>query len=119
MIDNEKLRIPAEQLRATFDPASLEFQCTDELTPLVEFAGQERATRSLEFGLRLRRPGYNIFVTGLTGTGKTTAILEYIRRQLEADKTAAAEVRDWCYVYNFEDPDRPSAISLPIGRAHV
>lgn len=115
MIDNEKLRIPAEQLRATFDPASLEFQCTDELTPLVEFAGQERATRSLEFGLRLRRPGYNIFVTGLTGTGKTTAILEYIRRQLEADKTAAAEVRDWCYVYNFEDPDRPSSISLPAG----
>jgi predicted ATP-dependent protease len=113
--DNEKLRIPAEQLRATFDPALLDFQCTDELTPLVEFAGQERATRSLEFGLRLRRPGYNIFVTGLTGTGKTTAILEYIRRHLEADTAAVAQVRDWCYVYNFEDPDRPNAIGLPAG----
>jgi predicted ATP-dependent protease len=112
-------RIPPEKLRASFDPATLEFECTDELTPLSDFVGQERATSSLEFGLTLRKPGYNIFVTGMTGTGKATAILDYVRRHAAAAAGAASELRDWCYVFNFDDPDRPNALSLPRGTGHV
>ncbi|HEY5640807.1 MAG TPA: ATP-binding protein [Dehalococcoidia bacterium] len=105
-------RLPPEALRAAFDEADLQFDCTDELTPLAEFIGQDRAIRSLQFGLGLHQPGYNIFVTGLSGTGKTTAILDYVRQHAEALKEDA---RDWLYVYNFEDPDSPNAISLPAG----
>jgi predicted ATP-dependent protease len=106
--------VPIEQLRASFDPSSLSFSCTDELAPLSEFIGQDRATRSLEFGLGLWKPGYNVFVTGLTGTGKASAILEYVRREV-GKAGGQAELRDWCYVFNFDDPDRPNALGLPAG----
>lgn len=117
VLDPGRFRLTPEELRLAVDPATFQFECTDELTPLTEFIGQDRALRSLQFGLGLQRPGYNIFVTGLTGTGKATAILEYIRRAVEEKKAAGAVAapKDWCYVYNFDDPDRPNAISLPPG----
>ncbi len=117
MPDLDKLRVPPEELRLLHDPASFAFECTDELAPLSEFVGQDRAVRSLQFGLELEKPGYNIFVTGLTGTGKATAILEYIQRTVEARREAGelAPPDDWCYVYNFDDPDRPDALRLPPG----
>ena len=117
MINPDTLRIPVEQLRREQDPNTFQFDCTDELVPLLEFIGQERALRSLQFGLGVDKPGYNIFVTGLTGTGKTTAILEHIQRAVEQKRAAAAtEVpSDWCYLFNFEDPDRPKAVRMPAG----
>ncbi len=117
MPDPDDLRIPAEELRLEHDPDSFTFDCTDELTPLSEFVGQDRAVRSLQFGLGLGKPGYNIFVTGLTGTGKATAILEYIQRTVEERRQAGelAPPDDWCYVYNFHEPDHPNALRLPAG----
>ncbi len=117
VVDPARFRLAPEDLRLTADPVFFQFECTEELTPLTEFIGQDRALRSLQFGLGLQKPGYNIFVTGLTGTGKATAILEYVRRTVEEKKAAGAVAppKDWCYVYNFEDPDRPCAISLPPG----
>ena len=106
--------VPPERLRASFDPATLTFECTDELSPLTEFVGQDRAMRSLEFGLGLHKPGYNIFVTGLTGTGKASAILDYIQRQ-GARHPDVHDVRDSIYTYNFDDPDQPNSISVPKG----
>jgi predicted ATP-dependent protease len=110
--------VPPERLRASFDPAELTFECTDELAPLTEFVGQARGIRSLEFGLGLHKSGYNIFVTGLTGTGKASAILEYIQRQ-NARHPHKHDVRDWIYVYNFDDPDQPNAISVARGVGRV
>ncbi len=117
MVDHDSLQVPVEQLRREQDPTDFQFECTDELVPLSEFIGQDRGLRALQFGLGLDKPGYNIFVTGLAGTGKATAILEYIRREVEQRRTAEHEKlpRDWCYVHNFDDPDRPNAVSLPAG----
>jgi predicted ATP-dependent protease len=116
-VEDAPRAVPPERLRAEFDPATLTFECTDELAPLTEFIGQPRGIRSLEFGLGLQKRGYNIFVTGLSGTGKTAAILEYIQRQ--AQLPDHHDVRDWIYVYNFDDPDQPNAISVArgVGRA--
>jgi lon-related putative ATP-dependent protease len=117
VIEIESLRVPPHELRREHDPATFHFECTEELVPLTEFVGQDRALRALQFGLELDRDGYNIFVTGLTGTGKTTAILEYIKRAVEA-KRGSGELKppsDWVYVYNFDDPDRPNALALPPG----
>jgi lon-related putative ATP-dependent protease len=111
------LRLAPEELRLTVDPARFRFQKTDEVAPLEEFVGQERAIRALEFGLSVERPGYNIFVSGLTGTGRTSAIREYVRRAIARQQEAGATriPDDWCYLYNFRDPDRPQAIRLPAG----
>ncbi len=114
----KKFRVAPEKLTLRHDPAGFLFECTDELVPLTEFIGQDRGLRALQFGLSVDKSGYNIFVTGLTGTGKATAILEYIKRSV-AGRRQAGEIElpsDWCYVYNFDDPDRPSAISLPPGQ---
>ncbi|MCH8814967.1 MAG: AAA family ATPase [Chloroflexi bacterium] len=121
MSDTDSLEVRPEELRLEYDPAKLGFECTDELVPLSDFVGQDRAVRSLQFGLGLKKPGYNIFVTGLSGTGKATAILEYIKRRLD-DQAATGDVAvpdDWCYVYNFDEPDRPNVIRMPAGEGKL
>ncbi len=112
---SENCRVPFEKLRWVCSPESLGFQCTEQLQPLSTFVGQERALRALEFGLDLDRPGYNLFVTGLTGTGKTSAIQRHLQRLIERRKEPAS-LDDCCYRYNFEEPDRPRVLTLPAGQ---
>jgi predicted ATP-dependent protease len=121
MTDADRYRVPVERLRWQCDPAVFRFQCTDELVPLGEFIGQDRGISSLEFGLAVHRPGYNIFVTGLTGTGKASAIKSYVQRAVETRKqrTAGYYPDDWCYVYNLADSGIPQAVRLPAGRGKV
>jgi predicted ATP-dependent protease len=88
------------------------------MTPLEDFIGQERAVRAIEFGLGVTKPGFNIFVTGLTGTGKTSIIKAFLKK-ITAEKTAPEKdspfPEDWCYVYNFTDPDRPQVLNVRRG----
>ncbi len=115
--DIYKFELPPEKLRWRCDPASLGFACTHEITPPKTFIGQARAVSALEFGLDVDRPGYNIFVTGLSGTGKSTVVQSHIKDAIRR-KTArdgAPELFDWCYVYNFDRPDSPEAVRLPPG----
>ena len=64
-----KYRVPYQETCWTCRVDSLDFQCTDELAPLDHFIGQERALEAIRFGLEVDKPGYNLFVTGLNGTG--------------------------------------------------
>lgn len=100
-----------EKLRNSINPKSFKFRSTKEVRPLSGVIGQERAVRAIEFGLGMKGHGYNIFVTGLSGTGKAT-IVERILRQL-AEKDVGPN--DWFFVHNFSEPDHPRAISLPLG----
>ena len=93
----------------------LGFQTTAELEPLDGIIGQERAVSAMEFGLTIKRTGYNIFVAGLTGTGRSSYAKSISKKIAETEKTPD----DWCYVYNFKNPDRPKAINLPTGKGHV
>jgi len=70
----------------------------------------------MEFGLAIDQPGYNIYVAGLAGTGKTSAVKTYIQKVIETRKTEDYRAEDWCYLYNFTDPDRPQIVNLPQGR---
>lgn len=117
----EAYRVPVEKLRWTCDPDQFDFDHTENLVPLQDFVGQDRAVRAIEFGLSVRRPGYNIFVTGLTGTGKMSAIKSYLQKIVQAREAALTpdQPEDWCYVQNFSDPDRPQAISLPRGKGKL
>lgn len=99
-------------LRQVCDPAWLPFETTAELPEFDGIVGQDRATEAVEFGVELRRDGYNLFVLGPPGIGKRTVVQRMLRRS-----SAAAPVpADWCYVNNFDDPRRPRAVSLPAGR---
>ena len=108
--------VPAEKLRWVCDIEQFKFQRTSELTPLAEFIGQDRAIRAMEFGLAIDQPGYNIYVAGLAGTGRTSAVKTYIQKVIEAKKTENHQPEDWCYLHNFTDPDRPQIVNLPQGK---
>ena len=112
-----RFEIPPEQLAWRCDLTFLPFTCTADMTPLEDFIGQDRAIRAIEFGLGVNKPGFNIFVTGLTGTGKTSIIKAFLKKLTSTTVAAAATETpdDWCYVYNFADPDRPQALKIRRG----
>ena len=112
-----KLEIPVAGLRWRCDPITLGFDCTDELLPPEGFIGQDRAISALEFGLGMNNPGFNIFVTGFTGTGRTSMIKTHLERIVEerAEDFETTELCDWAYVYNFTHPEQPRAIELVKG----
>src|SRR6266581_7091090 len=112
-----RFELPAEKLTWRCDLSFLPFACTAEMTPLEDFIGQERAMRAIEFGLGVNKPGFNIFVTGLTGTGKTSIIKAFLKKITSQKMTAADSPtpEDWCYVYNFIDADRPQALKIRRG----
>ena len=117
-----RFEIPAEKLTWRCDPSFLPFACTADMTPLEDFIGQDRAIRAIEFGLGVNKPGFNIFVTGLTGTGKTSIIKAFLKK-VTADQVSLGVddpfPEDWCYVYNFGDPDRPEVLKIRRGWGKV
>ena len=117
MDELDKYRVLWEETCWTCKTEDFNFQCTDELTPLDRFIGQDRALDAIRFGLEVDKPGYNLFVTGLTGTGKTSAIKAHLESIIEDMKRQEKSKPpcDWCYAHNFDDPDRPFALSLPAG----
>jgi lon-related putative ATP-dependent protease len=94
-----------------------EFDCesTAGLTPLQEIIGQQRAVKALQFGLRIKDKGFNIFVSGRPGTGRKSAVNSFIG-QLAKDMPVPD---DWAYVNNFHDPQAPEALRLPAGMGIV
>ncbi|NLT22972.1 MAG: AAA family ATPase [Syntrophorhabdus sp.] len=77
--------------------------------------GQEKALRSLDFGLNMDSTGFNVFAIGESGTGKMSTVM-YMLRQKAANEEAPA---DWCYVHNFKDPDSSIALSFGPGKGAV
>ncbi len=107
--------ISPDKLRWQCDPKSLKIRSTDDITPSRDIIGQERALRALRVGLEMEHFGYNIFVTGLSGTGRTTTI----KRMLQDFEQKSTELFDHCYVNNFKDPDNPLALTLPAGQGRA
>ena len=101
-----------KELKVTCDPKLLNFNTTDELEPISTGIGQERCIKALEFGLNVDINGYNVYVEGPYGVGKTAYVKNYLSTISKKKKVP----NDWCYVYNFANPDEPVAISLPAGQ---
>lgn len=107
-----KFKLPASALAPAIDPDQLGFADTREVEPLEDTIGQDRAVEALEFGLQMKTPGFNIYVSGPVGTGKASLV----RRMVKRLALTAPAPADWCYVNNFQDPSQPIRLSFPAGK---
>ena len=99
------------QLKKECDPTIFKFKTTKELENFSGVIGQARGIKALEFGVNIDIKGYNIYMEGPTGIGKTIYARNYLQK-IAKDKPVPD---DWCYIYNFEDPNEPIAVNLPAG----
>lgn len=107
--------VPIEALRWRCDPATLPFDSTADVEPVAGVVGQDPAVEALGFGLATNAPGQNIFVRGLSGTGRLTLV----RRLLKEIRPTCPLTKDCCYVRSFLQPDRPRLVTLPAGRGRA
>jgi lon-related putative ATP-dependent protease len=105
-------QLPVEKLRNVCDANFLHCESTKDLVPLSEIIGQERAVRALKFGLGIKNHGFNVYVAGYTGTGRKTAVKNFVEAQAKNQPVP----HDWCYVNNFGNQYEPKAIMLPAGK---
>lgn len=107
-----KNELSYKDLKVTCDPKLLNFNTTDDLEPISTGIGQERGIKALEFGLNVDINGYNVYVEGPYGVGKTA----YVKNYLSVISKKKKVPNDWCYLYNFDNPNEPVAVSLPAGQ---
>lgn len=103
--------LPANGLRWTCDPKIIGAKTTEELKPLDMMVGQPRAYQALSLGFSTKEVGFNIFVAGPSGTGKTTTVTDFLEELAKKLPTPM----DWCYVHNFEDEYQPNKLRCPPG----
>ncbi len=101
-----------QNLKFTCDESMLSFDTTAELQPIQAGIGQDRGIKALEFGVQVDVKGYNIYIEGPSGVGKTMYTKNYLNKISSKKKVPS----DWCYIYNFDNPNQPIAISLPAGQ---
>ena len=101
-----------DKARKKFKVNTLDCSTTAELEPLQQIIGQDRAVKALQFGLKMKDGGFNIYVSGQSGTGRKTAIVSFLQEKAKDMPIPP----DWCYVNNFKDPNQPNALKLPAGK---
>lgn len=108
-----KNELSPDDVRKVFDPARVKelFPQSEESGEII--IGQDRAVKALQFGLGIKADGYNIYVSGIQGTGKLTAIKNFVVEPAKKEPSP----HDWCYVNNFKDTYQPTRLCLPAGQA--
>jgi lon-related putative ATP-dependent protease len=109
------MKLSPSELNNRCAPDQFSFATTEDVTAPVGTIGQERALKSLDFGLEVDSQGFNIFALGETGTGKMTTVMTMLNEKASREKVPD----DWCYVFNFKNPDVPIAVPLEPGRGQV
>jgi lon-related putative ATP-dependent protease len=104
--------LPAALLHRSCAPEELPFHLSSELADAPAMIGQERAAEAVEFALRMRHKGYNVYVLGPAGTGRHRLVEDLLNHRAAAEPTPP----DWCYVNNFADPQKPHCLELPAGQ---
>ena len=99
-------------LKMSCDPNIFKFETTESLEPIQEGIGQDRGIKALEFGIQVNVKGYNLYLEGPSGVGKTL----YTKNYLESIAKKKKVPSDWCYIYNFDNPNEPIAVELSAGQ---
>ena len=109
---HKKLKpLAPELLYRHCDPDLFVFENTHTLDDLADIIGQARAVSAIQFGVGIRRDGYNIFVLGPAGSGRYSLAC----REIESKAVAEPAPFDWCYLNNFKQSNQPGAVRLPAG----
>lgn len=108
-------KLKTDQLRWRVDENQLPFKSTTEVDPARGIVGQPIALEAMRFGVECDAPGQNVYVRGLSGTGRMTMVHSLLREL----KPKARRKLDRCYVHNFTQPDRPRLITLEAGQAPI
>ncbi len=98
--------------RKELDSKSLGFKTTKEVSVSKKFFGQDRALAAIQFGITIKNKGYNLYAMGPTGIGKHSFIHQILKKAAKQKSTPS----DWCYIHNFENPEKPIALELPAGQ---
>lgn len=106
-------KLTSDQLYRKCDPSKFDFNSTADLEERLSALGQDRAIHAVELGIHIKSRGYNLFCLGPEGTGKTSLVKRILEKEAKNRKTPD----DWAYVYNFDEPYKPIAISFPVGQA--
>lgn len=107
-----KNELTYKDLKMTCDDSIFTFDTTAELEDINTGIGQERGIKALEFGLQVDVKGYNLYLEGPSGVGKTMYTKNYLNKISLKQKVP----NDWCYIYNFDNPNMPISVSLPVGQ---
>ena len=108
----EKNELSYRDLKMICNQNMFDFETTKELEPINDGIGQERGIKALEFGINVNVKGYNLYIEGPSGVGKTM----YAKNYLESIAPKKKVPNDWCYIYNFKNPNEPIAVSLTAGQ---
>ena len=107
-----------KDLKDICNPNQFKFETTKELIAPSSnnlIYGQERAMKAFKFGLDINIDGYNLYLEGTTGVGKTIYTKRSLKERASKEKTPC----DWCYIYNFDNPNEPIAVSFPASQGKV
>lgn len=107
-----KFELSYKRLKSTCNPNIFKFETTEILEPISAGIGQDRGIKALEFGLNVDINGYNLYIEGPNGVGKTM----YTKHYLDTISKKKKIPQDWCYIYNFDNPNEPIAVSLTAGQ---
>ncbi len=111
MLNVDKYKVSIEDLKCKNSLDDIDFNTTEDITPIREIIGQDRAVQAIEFGLKMKQKGYNIYVSGSSGIGRTSYTYSLIEKNFRENDN----LKDWVYVNNFKNANEPIALSFKPG----
>lgn len=103
--------LTSNELKKVCDIEDLGFKKTSQLEPFNGIIGQERALNAINTAMRIPQKGFNLFLCGSIGIGKTAYALSVVNN-LSKDEPVPNDI---CYIYNFDNPNEPIAVILEPG----
>lgn len=111
MLNIDKYKVNEENLKFKCSLDYVDFKTTEDIEPLGGIIGQERAVTSIEFGLKMKHKGYNIYIAGVSGIGRTNYAKSLIKKNIKCNEN----LKDWIYVNNFKNNNEPVSLSFKAG----
>ncbi|MDK2564814.1 ATP-binding protein [Romboutsia sedimentorum] len=115
MLNIDKYKVKIEELKSKQSLKDIDFKTTKDIVPRQDIIGQDRAVQAIEFGLKMKKKGYNIYVAGVSGLGRTSYTHELIKKHSKIKEN----LKDWLYVNNFKNTNEPTALCFDAGQGKV
>lgn len=115
MLNIDKHKVKIEELKSKQSLKDIDFKTTKDIVPRQDIIGQDRAVQAIEFGLKMKKKGYNIYVAGVSGLGRTSYTHELIKKHSKTKEN----LKDWLYVNNFKNTNEPTTLCFDAGQGKI